>query len=291
MSTGSATSPDFNAELVGKWGEPQEFVVERERLVQYAQATNDDLPRHASGELASPGFAAVPAMRVCDPIVQLMIPDAVRTSGLHGEQDFRFHRPIEPGMRLISRAYGAGVRPVSAGVTVTVKGETRTPDGELVVEQWVTVILRKATTPSAVGEDGPDRPVDEAVRAALPIATFSRTFDPDTTHRYAEASGDFMPIHTDDDAARAAGLPGIILHGLCTLAFATRGLIRETCAEDSTRLERLAVRFSRIVLPSETITTNVWDAGTRYGRRVYAFSTAVDDGSVVLKDGLIEVAP
>ncbi len=44
---------------------------------------------------------------------------------LHGEQDFHFHAPIEPGTTLVTRAAPIGVQPRSSGVTVTVKGETR----------------------------------------------------------------------------------------------------------------------------------------------------------------------
>ncbi|WP_322766813.1 MaoC/PaaZ C-terminal domain-containing protein [Frankia sp. Cr1] len=291
MATATATSPDFNAEPIGRWGEEKEFVVERESLVRYALATGDDHPRHRSGDLAPPVFAAVPAMKVCDPIAQRVIPnDEVRMSGLHGEQDFRFHRPIEPGMRLISRAFGVGFRPVGAGVTITVKGVTHTPDGELVVEQFVTVIMRKAHTSKQVGGDKPEFDVPAALLQAPPVAVFDRTFEPDTPTRYAHASGDFMPIHTDDEFARRAGLPGIINHGLCTLAFATRGLIRHTCGDDPTRLKRLAVRFSRIVQPSEVLTTTVWDAGGRGDRQAYAFESAVDGGAAALRNGLVEVA-
>ncbi|EIV92878.1 MaoC/PaaZ C-terminal domain-containing protein [Frankia sp. QA3] len=291
MAAVTTTPPDFNAEPVGRWGEEKEFVVERERLVQYASATNDDLPVHVRGDLAPPVFAAVPAMQVCDPIAQRIIPDdEVRLGGLHGEQDFRFHRPIEPGMTLVSRAIGVGFRPVGAGVTITVRGETRTRAGELVVEQFVTVIMRKARTSRPVGGGAPARFVPPGTLDAPPLAVFERTFDPDTPPRYAQASGDFMPIHTDDEFARRAGLPGIINHGLCTLAFATRGLIRHTCDDDPTRLRRLAVRFSRIVQPSQTLTTRLWAAGDAGGTAGYAFESVVDGGAVALKNGFVEVS-
>src|SRR6202012_3138145 len=42
------------------------------------------------------------------------------------------------------------------------------------------------------------------------------------TYRYAGASGDFNPIHLDDEFARAVGLPGRILHGLWTMARGAR---------------------------------------------------------------------
>ena len=42
------------------------------------------------------------------------------------------------------------------------------------------------------------------------------------TYRYAGASGDFNPIHLDDEFAQSVGLPGRILHGLWTMAQCAR---------------------------------------------------------------------
>lgn len=292
MRTASPPSPEFDAAPVGTWTEEKQYAVQRDILIRYAEATGDDHPAHRSGELATPVFHAVPAMQVCDPLAQRIIPDHAKPHGLHGEQDFRFHQPIRPGMTLVSRAYAVGFHPVKAGVTVTVKGVTHTADGEPVSEQYVTVIMRGATTSEPAGDDRPAHTVDASVRAAAPAAVFTVSFEPDTPIRYAHASGDFMPIHTDDTFARTAGLPGIINHGLCTLAYATRRLIALTCADDPTRVRRLAVRFSRVVQPHQTLTSTVWDAGVRTGsgRHAYAFDAALDDGHVALKDGLIEVA-
>lgn len=42
--------------------------------------------------------------------------------------------------------------------------------------------------------------------------------------RYAAASGDHNPIHQDDDVARSVGLPGVIAHGMYTMALAARAV-------------------------------------------------------------------
>ena len=42
--------------------------------------------------------------------------------------------------------------------------------------------------------------------------------------RYARASGDHNPIHRDDDVARSVGLPGVIAHGMYTMALAARAV-------------------------------------------------------------------
>ena len=127
---------------------------------------------------------------------------------------------------------------------------------------------------------------DEALRERGPDAEVAQTFDPDQTFRYAEASGDPMQIHLDEEFAKAVGLPGIIIHGLCTMAFTSVAAIQHGCPDDPTRLKRLAVRFASIALPEQTITTSIWDAGDGH----YAYETASDAGAVVIKDGLAEVA-
>jgi acyl dehydratase len=69
---------------------------------------------------------------------------------------------------------------------------------------------------------------------------------------YAAASGDFNPIHVDAEFARAAGLPGPILQGMCTYAW-----LAEACAGyfgDPGRFIRTFARFSRPVLPGDSIT-------------------------------------
>ena len=56
----------------------------------------------------------------------------------------------------------------------------------------------------------------------MDVAELRVTPAPDTTVRYAGASGDFNPIHLDDEFARSVGLPGRILHGLWTMAQVAR---------------------------------------------------------------------
>ena len=66
--------------------------------------------------------------------------------------------------------------------------------------------------------------------------------------------------------------------------------VTELCAGDSTRLRRLAVRFSRPVLPGQEITTTFWASGENDGHPVFGFETRNGDGEVVIKDGLVEIA-
>jgi acyl dehydratase len=74
------------------------------------------------------------------------------------------------------------------------------------------------------------------------------------TVRYAGASGDFNPIHIDEDFAKQVGLPGRILHGLYTMAQVARA--QTEAAGGPERLRRLAVQFRGMGLPEQEITVS-----------------------------------
>ncbi len=77
------------------------------------------------------------------------------------------------------------------------------------------------------------------------------TPDPYVTVRYAGASGDFNPIHIDDEFARRVGLPGKILHGLWTMAQVARAHTEAVGSPDA--LRRLSVQFRGMGLIGEEI--------------------------------------
>ena len=77
------------------------------------------------------------------------------------------------------------------------------------------------------------------------------TPDPYVTVRYTGASGDFNPIHIDEEFARAVGLPGRILHGLWTMAQVARAQTEAAGGPD--RLKRLSVQFRGMALLGQEI--------------------------------------
>src|SRR5712671_8228544 len=83
------------------------------------------------------------------------------------------------------------------------------------------------------------------------IPTLSVTPDKYVTNRYAGASGDFNPIHIDEEFARAVGLPGRILHGLWTMAQVARA--QTDAAGGPEHLKRLSVQFRGMGLPEQEV--------------------------------------
>jgi acyl dehydratase len=90
--------------------------------------------------------------------------------------------------------------------------------------------------------------------------------------RYAGASGDFNPIHWSDRMAAALGLPGVIAHGMLTMASAAR--VVTDWLDDPADLVEYGVRFTKpVVVPDD-------DKGASV-----TFSAKVDK----VTDGLAEI--
>ncbi|CAI5982673.1 unnamed protein product [Closterium sp. NIES-65] len=70
--------------------------------------------------------------------------------------------------------------------------------------------------------------------------------------------GDLNPLHSDPEFAATAGYPRPILHGLCTLGFATRAILRTCCRGDPSLFHSVQVRFTGHVFPGETLITRTW---------------------------------
>jgi acyl dehydratase len=283
----STAIEDYKVDLLGRWGDPQELEVTKEATIAYAKATNDENPKHLSGELAPPLFAVVPGLQTVAPQMLSVVPSEIVMTVVHADQDMIFHQPIVPGMKLVTKAAPIGIHGRSSGLMVVAKGETTTESGEPVVTQIMTAFYRGAKGVELdAGEPLTEHGFDEALRSQDPIGAVTYGYDDDQTQRYSEASGDPMPIHLDDDFAKSMGLPGIIVHGLCTLAYTSRAVIATVCPDDPARLKRLAVRFAKIVQPAEKVTTTMWDAG---GGDI-KFEVTSDNGNTAIKDGLAHVA-
>jgi acyl dehydratase len=276
----------FDVAKIGVWGEPGEFEVTTERTIAYALATNDEAKQHVEGIYAPPVFTVVPPFQSMAATAMEVVPAHLMMRVVHGEQDIRITRPIVGGDLLTCRSKVIGIHGKSSGVVVNTLVETRDAADKIVNEQYFAAFFRGGKWPHEAGEAFPDHDLDPALRDTAPAATVVQTYDADQTWRYAEASGDPMPIHTDEEFAKAMGFPGIIIHGLCTMAFTSRAVIGYACPDDPERLKRIVVRFSKPGLPGQTITTSLWD--TAPGR--IAFETTNNEGDVLIKDGLGEIA-
>ena len=115
--------------------------------------------------------------------------------------------------------------------------------------------------------------------------------------RYAGASGDFNPIHWSDRTAAAVGLPGVIAHGMLTMALA--GRLVSNWVGDPGAIRSYGVRFTRpVVVPDDDEGALIEISGkvsaltdTGPGERIAKITiTAAFEGKSVLGRAVAEVA-
>lgn len=265
---------------IGKRYDGGFWFVDRREFQAYAEATDDENEAYYGED------AVAPPMYHVKPFIQLMKKlatdpdlelDLLRL--VHGEHDVRFHRPLRHGDVLQLRGTLADVQHKSSGRVVKY-GLYGFVDGDLAIEGHTSYFIRGKRKPGAkkAPRPAPAEVPDPTSSIGQPVAA-------DQAIRYAAVSGDDNPLHTDEATAKAAGLPGCILHGLCTMAFAQRDIIRHVAGGDPSRLARLGVRFAKPVFPGETLALQVWDKGNGE----LDFVTVNGGGQVVISNGRAEV--
>ncbi len=118
------------------------------------------------------------------------------------------------------------------------------------------------------------------------LAELRVTPDKYVTVRYAGASGDFNPIHIDEEFARAVGLPGRILHGLWTMAQVARA--QTDAAGGPERLRRLSVQFRGMGLPEQEIVVRSTVREVGEGRAVID-TVAEQAGNEIIRNAQAEI--
>jgi acyl dehydratase len=126
---------------------------------------------------------------------------------------------------------------------------------------------------------GPLQPGDELPVLAVTPGRYATVY-------YAGASGDFNPIHIDDEFARAVGLPGRILHGHYTMALLARA--QTEALGGPGHLKRLAVQFRGVALPEHEIVIESVIKEVD-GSRILVSATARQQDKPVIRGASVEL--
>jgi len=86
-------------------------------------------------------------------------------------------------------------------------------------------------------------------------------------------NGDINPIHARPEAAAEAGLSAPILHGLCTYGYLARVALRAFAGNDPARFRSMDARFSKPVLPGQTLVAEAY----RIGPSSYALTARIQE--------------
>lgn len=246
---------DFS--IVGKKNPEKIFRYNTKDVILYAVgigAQSDELPfiyEGVSGGLSVfPSFATI-ARRVAFPkLGNISFPKFI-----HGEELIRLHKPFPSQGEVIcfsevTSIYDKGKAAV-INITFTGLSKDRTPLFE--VESSFFYLGAGGFG----GERGPK--TDQLTPPDDKKPDFSVTYK--TTENQAaiyRLNGDLNPLHIDPVAARFGGQEKPILHGLCTYGFATRAILYSLCDGDVSRFKEFKVRFTNVVYPGESLTTEGW---------------------------------
>ena len=278
---------DLNKEIVGKFYRGKAVFARAEEMIAFAEATNDPNPRYVNQErhggiVAHPIFVMRLAGGVMLPIFTDPELNLDLTMMVHSEQDMLFVRPLGPWALVSPRAKITAIEDRSTGQVFRVNQRYYSA-GDLMVEVTSSFFVRSRYPRKKAKKPAPAPPERKL------LFTDSMQVAEDQSIRYGHASGDINPILMDDEAARAARLPGKILQGLCTMAFCSRAIVQSFLGGNPAGLRRLKVRFSHYVLPGDTLITSVWRVGEEGEVTTLGFETVNQEGRRVITDGLAEV--
>jgi len=124
------------------------------------------------------------------------------------------------------------------------------------------------------------------LKPGMQIPEVRITPDKYLTVRYAGASGDFNPIHIDEEFARSVGLPGRILHGLWTMAQVARA--QTEAAGGPEHLKRLSVQFRGMGVPEQEVLVTGTVREARDGR-VVIDTVAEQAGKQIIRNAEAEL--
>lgn len=127
------------------------------------------------------------------------------------------------------------------------------------------------------GDRGPTDKVEFPNRNPDHQITYATREDQALTYRL---SGDRNPLHSDPSFAKMGGFEKPILHGLCTYGFTGRALLHALCGSDPKRFRSMLGRFSRPVIPGDTLTISMWVDG-----KSALFRTSNQHNIVVIDQG------
>lgn len=190
---------------------------------------------------------AVPGFWVRDPTLGLDWRFSV-----DAERELLMHRPLRAEATVRSRMRITHVIDKGAQKGAMIRSERDLVDvatGETIATLHSTGYLRRD---GGFGDRGDRAPAPPPPFAGEAEATCALPVSPRAALIY-RLSGDENPLHADPDAARAAGFPRPILHGLCTLGMACHAVLKTFTAHDPARVKRLRARFTAPVFPGETL--------------------------------------
>lgn len=242
-------------ELEGARFGPVDHVIDLERIAFFVAATGDDPGRWV--DAAPPGYAATLLFAVAGPFLgDVRVHEYTRTL-LHVDQQFRYEAPLRVGRYTVS---GRVERVRERGGAWFVTFVAQAVHGAAPIMVSTSTFLMSDKPAGAAEEQRAEPPPRSRADSRAPdtprMPTGPGPLDPlpKSASRYdlvsySAASGDFNPLHWDHGAARDAGLPGIVVHGLLMHAWLSQSAA--TVAAGGDPIGTIKTRFRNALAPAD----------------------------------------
>jgi acyl dehydratase len=231
------------------------------------------------GVLAHPLFPVCYEWPLAQPLRNLPVLKPLFPRLLHAQHDLTIHRRPRAGETLRISASIVSATQRRPGAFVVFRFEARDASGAPVTTTDFGALYRDVQVDGSRGEGMADPPAHEKPLPEIGKIAVAAT----AAHTYTECARIWNPIHTDIAYARAAGLPGLILHGTATLALSVSRALQALHA-DPAAVRRVRCRFAGMVPMPSTLTVR----GARDGDEI-SFETRDARGESVITRGSISL--
>ncbi|MFX0173117.1 MAG: MaoC/PaaZ C-terminal domain-containing protein [Candidatus Hodarchaeota archaeon] len=277
----------LNPAIVGRVYTGSKKTIDPDKILAYAQATNETNPKYFDQDknkrVVPPLF---PVTLFVDLGIKIVSDNTLNldiSRMVHGEHEILYHRPLQVWENVITSAELKSIDEKPSGDILWLRFDGHVSN-ELVFEMKVGLFFRKPRKEVKSIPKSATKIIKQEIILSKQILVTS-----DQSKRYSEASRDTNPIHLDKDFALSVGLPNIILHGLCTMAFATQAIVDGLANGDPTRVRRAKTRFSKPVFMNDILTTECWIEKDNELIRLIGFETRNQAEIVVLTQGEVEL--
>ncbi|MCA9929979.1 MAG: MaoC family dehydratase N-terminal domain-containing protein [Anaerolineales bacterium] len=281
--------------VLGHQFEPKDFVYSERDVSLYALSVGAAADPIDPDELKfvyelSSRFTPLPMMALLFPFVMFLqitnVPGLTFNPMLllHGEQFMELKRPLPTTATITNHAHISAIYDKGKGATIITDVRCVDKTGAEVAFNQSTIFIRGLG--GFGGERGPSTGSINLPPDRAPDAVISQQTRPDQALLYRLASGDVNPLHADPQMAAFGGFERPILHGMCTVGFAGRAVLKQFADNDPSRFKNIKVRFSKHIFPGETIITEMW----RESETCIIFqSKAAERNEIVLSNAAVEL--
>jgi len=288
----------LDSHFVGTPLKPYQKTIHWRDTMNYAAAVDDPNDAYfddlARGIIAPPMFPVAVTWPMIEGISEFIesaeFPFDLLATMVHYTESIQWHRPLIPGDQLSIAGKIDAIRPHRAGAHVVIRFDATDLNKSPIFTEHVGALLRGVECADS-GRGIITRPENPEADVLDRHVWESRVYiDPLRPYIYDGCTQIVFPIHTSRKFARRVGLPGIILQGTATLAFAVREIVNREADAQPRRVRAFYARFTGMVRPGTEIRVVLTHKSIQPDDIRLFFSVFNASGEKAIKDGCLSLA-